>query len=195
MKKSYQKSVRKIQETAAERVARLYSENGGPLIGWLLDEARQRGIQLKEMADELGVTYGYINQLRTGIRSTETIGQQFAERCGVFLGVPTIVVKLLSGRIQMSDFAWPLEGEEGLVNRAYRKMMTDPNARQHLLPDPESLSPEARKTLVMMYQDATGQDVLGVRHLSWVIQYLQRSAVIHEQQREQYEAPQIGLVA
>ncbi len=184
------------QKVAKERrVAALYSEKGGPLLGWLLDEAHQRGLQLKEMADELGVTYGYINQLRTGVRETETISQRFAEGCGRFLGVPTVVVKLLAGRIQLRDFAWPFEGGEGLVERAYRQMMSDPSARQLVMPETGQLSHEARKALVMMYANATGHDILGIRHLAWVIEYLQRAAIVHETRCETYGYHDESLVA
>jgi transcriptional regulator with XRE-family HTH domain len=175
-------------ETAEARVERLYQTkgSGGPLIAWLLDEAKQQGISFKEMSDLLGVTYGYINQLRTGIRQTETIGQGFAEECAKFLGVPAIIVKILAGRVSMRDFAWPAEGEEGLINRAYRKMMADPAARQHLMPDVESLPFEAKRSLVMMYSETTGQDIMGLRHLSSVMRYLQRAAMTHYGNYESY---------
>lgn len=92
-------------ESAEGRVRRLYAHQGGPLIGWLWDEARRRGIELQQMAAELGVTYGYIHQLRTGIRRTSAISHDFAAACGEFLGVPTVVVLLLAGYLTMSDFA------------------------------------------------------------------------------------------
>ena len=176
------------EETAEARVERFYQTkgSGGPLIAWLLDEAKQQGISFKEMSDLLGVTYGYINQLRTGIRQTETIGQNFAEACAKFLGVPAIIVKILAGRISMRDFAWPAEGEQGLINRAYRKMMADPSARQHLIPDFEGLPFDAKRSLVMMYAETTGQDIMGLRHLSSVMRYLQRAAMTHYSNYESY---------
>lgn len=33
-------------ENLADRVTRLYNSQGGPLIGWLFDEARRRGMGL-----------------------------------------------------------------------------------------------------------------------------------------------------
>ncbi len=171
-------------ETPEARVARLYAEAGGPLVGWLLDEARQRRLPFNDLARELGVTYAYINQLRTGLRSTACIGQDFAEACARFLGVPAILVKVLAGRIVMSDFAWPYEGEAGMVERAYRRLLADPVARQHLPAHDETLSLAARRALVLMYAETTGQDVLGVRSMSWVMQYLQRLALVHEDRRE-----------
>lgn len=167
-------------ETPDARVERLYNADGGPLVGWLLDEARQRRIRLTEMAEQLGVTYSYISQLRTGVRGTEGIGQQFAEACARFLGVPPIVVKLLAGRILVSDFAWTHEGEAGMVERAYRRMLTDPVARQLVPANGEELSAAAKRSLVMLYAETSSQDILGIRNLSWVMQYLQRLALIHE---------------
>lgn len=84
-------------ETPTERVERLYAEDGGPLLGWLMDEAQLRGQLLNEMASALGVTYGYINQLRNGIRKVSHISNEFARSCANYLGVPTVVVKLVSG--------------------------------------------------------------------------------------------------
>ena len=84
-------------ETPKDRVERLYAVDGGPLLGWLMDEAQLRGQLLNEMASALGVTYGYINQLRNGIRKVSHISNEFARSCANYLGVPTVVVKLVSG--------------------------------------------------------------------------------------------------
>lgn len=37
-----------------------------------------------------------------------------------------------------------------------------------------------------MYANATGQDILGIRQLAWVIEYLQRAAIVHEARCETY---------
>ena len=67
-------------ETKEERVRRLYSYEGGALMGWLLDECRIRGFTLQALAAELGVTYGYLNQLRSGLREISQVGPRFAQR-------------------------------------------------------------------------------------------------------------------
>jgi len=169
------------RETPQQRVERLYDSDGGPLLAWLIDEARSRGMSMSELAAELGVTYGYINQLRAGIRQVSCIGQEFADLSARFLGVPTIVVKLLAGRIRMADFAWPHEGEEMLVERAYRQMKADRTASQHLPSNDTVLSLEAKRALVMLYGEASGVDVLGLRKLNWILEYLQRPAMIHNE--------------
>lgn len=68
----------------SERNARaqaLYAAPGGPLMGWLCNEAVRRSHDMQAMAKALEVTYGYISQLRNGLRSTESISQEFAASC------------------------------------------------------------------------------------------------------------------
>lgn len=168
-------------ETAEQRVRRLYSHQGGPLIGWLFDEARRRGLELQEMAAELGVTYGYVSQLRTGIRRTSQISHDFASACGEFLGVPTVVVLLLAGYLTMSDFAVRAESDEQMVERALRQMMDDSHVRSALPVDAWSLPTEAKRALVLMYAESSGQDVFGLRGLSSIVRWLQRAAEQHDE--------------
>lgn len=175
------KSSQKKDETAAERVSRLYSYPGGPLVGWLFDEARRRGQDYKDMAAELGVTYGYINQLRSGLRSPAHISQEMADGCARYLGVPTIVVKLVAGRIMLSDFLYPDESEADTLDRALRQVQDDPKVRQ-LVPYELALFPQdAKKVIALLYSEATGQDVLGVRELPEMLRTLQRAAAIHRE--------------
>lgn len=177
-KKSNKAVATSVQETPERRAERLYAAEVGPLLAWLFDEARVRGMQINEMVKHLGVTYGYINQLRSGLRRTDCIGQEFAEKCAAFLGVPTIVVKMLAGRIKLKDFAWPGETEEGMVERAFRRMRSDPLARQFLPGDESMLSLEAKRALVGMYSEVSGIDVLELRRMNWMLQYLQRAAMV-----------------
>lgn len=169
-----------LEETAEQRAQRLYAGKGGPLLSWLLDEALRRNQTYRDMATDLQVTYGYINQLRTGIRKVEHISHEFARSCALYLGVPTIVIKLLSGSIRMSDFAWPTITEEEVVDRAYRRVSSDPSVKPALPARPDALNHEAKKALVMMYADASGVDLLGVRQLPDMVHWLQRAAVIRD---------------
>jgi transcriptional regulator with XRE-family HTH domain len=168
-------------ETPEQRVARLYASPGGPLVGWLHDECRRRGQTCYQMAEALGVTYGYISQLRSGRRLTRHISDQFATACARYLGVPPVVVKIAAGRIPLSDFVSPYEPLEAALDRAVMRMLDDPVAR-HLLPaDPTTLSLQAKQALVAMYTEGTGHDVLGLRQLPETVRWLQRAAVIHDE--------------
>ena len=169
-----------VKETPKDRVERLYAEDGGPLLGWLMDEAQLRGQLLNEMASALGVTYGYINQLRNGIRKVSHISNEFARSCANYLGVPTVVVKLVSGSISLSDFAWPAVDEDMVVERAFQRMLSDPNVRPSLPRNAHKLPIPAKRAMVMMYADITGVDIFGVRQLPDIVHWLQRAAIVHD---------------
>jgi len=171
---------RHLDESPEQRAQRLYAGKGGPLVSWLLDEAHRRQQTYRDMATDLQVTYGYINQLRSGLRSVENISNEFARACAVYLGVPTIVIKLISGSIRMSDFAWPSLSEEEVVDRAYRRMASDPSVKPTLPTQADVLTHAAKKALVMMYADATGVDLLSARQLPDIVHWLQRAAVLRD---------------
>lgn len=169
-----------LDETPEDRAQRLYAGKGGPLVSWLLDEAHRRQQTYRDMATDLQVTYGYINQLRSGLRSVENISHEFARACALYLGVPAIVIKLISGSIRMSDFAWPSLSEEEVVDRAYRRMASDPSVKPSLPEQPELLNHAAKKALVMMYSDVSGVDLLSARQLPDIVNWLQRAAVLRD---------------
>ena len=166
-------------ESEAARVRRLYAARGGPLIGWLLDEARRRQHDLTTMSKELGVTFGYINQLRSGIRSTEQISQEMAEACARYLGVPTIAVKVVCGRISLQDFLAPSDTEERCIDRAITKMLDDPQVRKTIPVNLAALSPDGKKAVAFLFAEMTSFDLLGAAGLPQMVQYLQRAVVNH----------------
>lgn len=167
-------------ETKSERAERFYREPGGALIGWLLDEARLRGIAPNEMAAALGVTYGYISQLRTGIRKTEDISHDFCVACARYLSVPTIAIKIVAGVVRMSDFLHPAESEEAAVERAIRHIQGDPVVRQAVPVNLSSLSFEAKKAVALLYVQSSNQDVFGLKELPAIVHWCQRAAVLHD---------------
>lgn len=166
-------------ESEAERVRRIYAERGGPLIGWLLDEARRREHGLSAMSRELGVTYGYISQLRSGLRSTERLSQEMAESCAQYLGVPTIAVKVICGQISIRDFVAPQDSEERCIDRAIARMMDDPHVRKTIPVDLAALSPEGKKAVAILFAETTHFDLFGAQGLPQMVQYLQRAVINH----------------
>jgi transcriptional regulator with XRE-family HTH domain len=168
-------------ETPDQRLMRLYGTDGGPLIGWLLDECQRRGQRQCDMAAELGVTPSYLHQLRSGVRHTAHISQALTRTCAAYLGVPPVIVKVLAGQLPMSDFSWPCESEEQVVHRALERMKQDPVARTLLPAEPTALPMSAKRALVLMYAESSRQEVIGVRVLPSILQWLQRAAVMHDE--------------
>jgi transcriptional regulator with XRE-family HTH domain len=164
-------------ETPRERMQRLYAAPGGPLIGRLRNEAQKRGHNPQEMATSLGVTAGYVEQLAAGIRPIDGIQQEFADNCSRYLNVPTIVVKLLSGNIRMSDFLQRFETEEEVTDRAIRQIQLDPQLSEALPADLAALPFEAKKAIALMYAEVTSSNLFGLRELPETVYWLQRAAL------------------
>ena len=143
------------RETPAQRVRRLHDNTDGPvLIAWMLDEARQRGLGLPDLARQLGVTVGYINQLRIGIRKTYEIAHSFASSCAEFLGVPTVVVLVVAGYLTLSDFAWK----------------AGPNGQGF---------EEGEGARTLLDAEATADEVLKWHELPEMVLWLQRAVLLH----------------
>lgn len=109
MKMDEEKLQARHKKGADDRWKRLYGAPGGPLMGWLLEEAEKNGRDLVGLATELRVTVGYLAQLRAGIRESASISHDFAAACAVFLQVPTVVVLILSGHLKLVDFVCATE--------------------------------------------------------------------------------------
>jgi hypothetical protein len=168
-------------ESPAERVARIYRSPGGPLVGWLFNEARRRGTPLNTMARSLGVTYGYISQLRNGIRSSEYIGHNFAEAAASYLGVPTIAVKLVAGQIRLSDFLPKHESEEDAIKRAFRHVKDDIRVRMSTPVGLSDLPLEAKRAIVLLHSENSGSDTYGTGELPGIVRSLCQATRFHAQ--------------
>lgn len=169
------------RETRDERVRRIYRAPGGALMGWLFDEARARNHQHQDLARHLSVTVGYLHQLRSGLRLSRNISNEFAKACATYLQVPPIVVKLVSGQISMSDFASPNISEKELVERAFQRLQADPVVRTVLPEKLDILNFEARRALVMLYSELSCQDFFALRELPETVRWLSRATMVHDE--------------
>jgi transcriptional regulator with XRE-family HTH domain len=139
-------------------------------------------MDLQDMARELGVTYGYLAQLRSGIRKCSQISKGFASAAAAYLGTSTAVVLILSGCLTISDLSVQNESEEEMVERALRHMHNDPQFRSAVFStDIEELSFQAKRALAMLYAEVAGQDVFGMRQLPEIVRWLQRAAAVHDE--------------
>lgn len=152
---------------------------GSTLLAWLLREANDRGQQLQEMAADLSVTYGYIAQLRGGLREVRHISAEFVISCARYLRVPPIAVKVAAGIVSIEDFLMPGESEEQQLDTALRHIQTDPFLGAMLPAKALQLDVEIKRFLVLCYQEATGVDfALGQRVLPKILMQLQKASLI-----------------
>ena len=133
------------------------SRPGGLLLAALITCANERRLQLNDMASELGVTYGYINQLRNGIRKVSQVSDEFALACSYFLGIPRLTILMLAGRLNPEDL---FEQDNMLAAEVSRAMgfICDDLVWGHLItPELRSGSEHSQFAVVKLYEAATGK--------------------------------------
>lgn len=136
---------------------------GGLLLAALIQCATSRGQQMNELARELGVTYGYINQLRTGIRKVAQISDDFALACAYYLGVPRLTVLMLAGRITPSDVYEPEVMLPNVVPPALKVIEDDPEWGPLMTSSVAELDIPGKYLVVRLYEQATGKKLLPER--------------------------------
>lgn len=152
------------------------------LIESLYKTAAMRGETKSELARHVGVSYGYLSQLSSGLRSVETISSEFARACARYLDIPPVAVMLASGRIKAVDFLMPEAGPSPSIqlNRGLERIASDPIVGC-LLPAEIWDAPDSVKTLlVALYEDVTQQELLPPRRMLSIFQALQDAAVALE---------------
>lgn len=136
---------------------------GVVLIAWLIQAANERGLQMQELATELGVTYGYIAQLRNGHREVRHISDEFADACAKFLRVPRIAVLLAAGRVRADDFYESPESLAGLLDNALHFIQKDPDWGPFLPTEIFASTMAVKQFAVMAYEEATGRSLVPTR--------------------------------
>jgi len=130
------------------------------LLVQLFQAANERGHTLRELAEHLGVSYGYLHQLRTGMRQTRHVSDEMVENCAAYLGVPKIAIHLMSGRVQPEDFYEDPALVQRYVDNAIKILRKDPDYAPLLPPDIEASSYENKRLITLLYERATGISVL-----------------------------------
>lgn len=76
---------------------------GGTLLAMLTGRAQELGHSRGEMAEHIGVTYGYVAQLISGHRMPENMSMDVLEACAQYLGVPKLTVLVAAGIVKPED--------------------------------------------------------------------------------------------
>lgn len=134
--------------------------SGGLLIGALVARAAQLNHPLKDMAITLGVTYGYIAQLRGGHREIENLSADFITAAADYLGVSRAFVLIMQDRLPFEE---PLElgpNMARLVTPALQFISQDPEYAGLLPVEVFDMSLESQYFVVRLYEQATGKALL-----------------------------------
>ena len=157
---------------------------GGTFTALLLKAANIRGHQLGEMARELGVTYGYIAQLRQGHRDIQHISREFAGSVARYLSdtfgkpIPPILVMLIAGRIRIDD--WLPVGEAGheRLRRGLERLASDPVVGGMMPQAVWEAEPSIQQFLLSLYEEVAADDSLGTHRLPGLLEELLNAAIV-----------------
>ncbi|MYN15101.1 hypothetical protein GSY71_18370 [Pusillimonas sp. TS35] len=98
-----------------------------PLLRALITKAYREGHTMQHLADTLGVSYARLNQWRRAEGDIGNAQRPVLEAAARYLGIPTILVHVLSGRILLSDLFWPAEENlEKKVDSEIKALYDDP---------------------------------------------------------------------
>jgi len=136
------------------------SRPGGFLMAALISHANDHRMQLTEMAKELDVTYGYINQLRNGIRRIDQISDETSQAMARFLGIPRMTVLMLSGRVTPTDCFESKEIMAEEIARGIGFICSDPKWGHLITPELRKSNEISQFGIVKMYEVATGKVLL-----------------------------------
>lgn len=133
---------------------------GSQLLQWLIETANSRGLQMKELAAELGVSYGYVSQLRNGTKPIPGLSEDVVNAAAQFLGLPRIAVMIAADIVKPTDFYSETSDMEGLVDAALQMMRSDSEWGPRM--DPEIFRANLRSKLLVvnLYEEATGSRLL-----------------------------------
>lgn len=150
------------------------------LIDWLYRTAAARGQTKAEMSQHIGVTFGYIRQLATGVRLVEQVSGDFCRACAAYLDIPPVAVMLAAGRITLQDFLMPeVERAPGWqLTAGLERIAADPLIGC-LMPQEVWDAPNSvKQLLVALYEDATKQELMPTRQLPVIFRGLQDAALV-----------------
>lgn len=134
---------------------------GGMLLAALYQCAVERGELLQDMAKELGVTYGYLSQLRGGLRSVNTISDDFAAACAAYLGLNRFQVLMMAGRLTPADL-WdnPVDYEKD-VRDAMAAISRDDEYKGSFTHELfNKIGADSQYAIVRLYEKATNKVLL-----------------------------------
>lgn len=81
-----------------------------PLLRALVAQATKRGDTLAMLAKALGVTYERLAQWRRNESAIRNAHASVHEKAAQYLGIPSVLVLVMSGGIGLNSFVWPSTG-------------------------------------------------------------------------------------
>ena len=132
---------------------------GSALLKLIYEEGFRRGLNITEIADEIEVSYGYMAQLRNGLRSVPHVSDEVLQNIATFLQVPRFTVLLAAEKIKLSDFYEPNTLEHS-IEVALVDMALDPQWAGIIPVSIADADPKLKLLTIRLYEKATGKKLM-----------------------------------
>lgn len=176
-------------EAPGRRLKRLYQHPGGPLVGWLLDDAEIRRHSKSALAERLGIDVDALNRLEGGLEPELLRDLGFLGRVSAYLGVPRITARLLSGDISIRDFSTRAESETQRIEREFARFLAVSDLRALVVDDPATLPLDFKRFLLDVHATHRELDWPELPQLPETLRWLKRAAVVHNGNDVAFGAP------
>lgn len=132
---------------------------GAEMLAALYQKANEDGLNLRELAVALDVTYGYIHQLKTGLRAIPQISDEFATNVARYLKKPKSYVLALAGKTSQAD-DFTEDTLDGELDTAFGVMYKDKTYGGNMPLSLKSLGRRERLYIVKLYEAASGKKLM-----------------------------------
>jgi hypothetical protein len=135
----------------------LQTRDEQPLLRVLVAEATRRGDTLAMLAKYLGVTYTRLAQWRRNEAAISHAHRKVHENAGRYLGIPTVLVLVMSGLAGLNEFIWPTaEPLNDRVAREIERLKLNPFLGAFVPADIDTATPAIRLFVVFLAHEIQG---------------------------------------
>lgn len=135
------------------------SRPGSTLLKLIYEEGFNRGLNITEIADEIGVSSGYMCQLRNGIRAVPNISDEVMQKISTFLQMPKFTLWLAAEQVKLSDFYEPTTLDHS-IKVALADMSLDPQWAGIIPGSLVEADPKIKLLTIRLYEKATGKKLI-----------------------------------
>lgn len=140
-----------------------------PLLRILVLTAVQRGDTLATVARKLGVTYTRLGQWRRGEAAIAAASKSVHLRAAKYLGIPPVLVLVLAGVVQLSDFVIPdTEALDIRIRNELAAMRQDPYFGAFVPTALATAQHDVLMFVIFLYREINGSPSSSRRSTQWL---------------------------
>lgn len=158
-------------------------KSGGSLLtALLLNKAAQKDEDLKQVANALGISYGYFIQIKNGERKFNGLSDEVLDRMAAYLELPLLTVYCAADKIPANVLIGADKATFWTdIMSGFEVFKTDPEYSHLFTKELEQLSVVSKLPLVLAYEKASGKTLIRKSH------NIEEAVQLHQVLEKSYE--------